>query len=581
MLIKSLLDEKNNKRCKLYLNQENKVNKYYSLKKRNFKNYIDENINKFKNNYQKLKLFCSISSMYSENILKNIENIKKLLSNFDSIKKDLEENEPLCQLQKIIVSQLDGEKEKIERLIFDKDFKKGKPEYEKKGKEISNQLYKYYHDYINSLDKLNSSHTTYLRSFNDYETKMIKNETKDIKDVKEKYENTMPKSDPILLSLHSTESQYQKTIEIVNQNVKNIYTEVNQNLEEVNKINNEINEIIESSIASIYLGYVTSNKIQKVYDKKIFTLKKFKTENTEDLENIDNEEKICEKFEFKPYNLLSPLANIEGYKQQNSILEKLKPEMIYKISCVVNSEFNYIPKIDLKEQYRIMDVKLICERILEENSISKKEEEQLYTYLQERKYRLAFLAALNKIRSFGKFKIGKRSIIILGNAIKIIVDKLYQEKNYDFDILRYLIIMCQTYYSTGINGKEKIYLLKFIQDSKYFKSEHLWNYYITELIDREIELQDSMNMWNLEETQQDENYKMNRIYFGKLISTTQNIMEFQLDKKIVYKIIHELIESKYNLTEDLIKEIDQLIELTPYDDKKEFNPENDILGINK
>ena len=255
--------------------------------------------------------------------------------------------------------------------------------------------------------------------------------------------------------------------------------------------------------------------------------------------------------------------------------------MIYKISCVVNSEFNYIPKIDLKEQYRIMDVKLICERILEENSISKKEEEQLYTYLQERKYRLAFLAALNKIRSFGKFKIGKRSIIILGNAIKIIVDKLYQEKNYDFDILRYLIIMCQTYYSTGINGKEKIYLLKFIQDSKYFKSEHLWNYYITELIDREIELQDSMNMWNLEETQQDENYKMNRIYFGKLISTTQNIMEFQLDKKIVYKIIHELIESKYNLTEDLIKEIDQLIELTPYDDKKEFNPENDILGINK
>ena len=296
MLIKSLLDEKNNKRCKLYLNQENKVNKYYSLKKRNFKNYIDENINKFKNNYQKLKLFCSISSMYSENILKNIENIKKLLSNFDSIKKDLEENEPLCQLQKIIVSQLDGEKEKIERLIFDKDFKKGKPEYEKKGKEISNQLYKYYHDYINSLDKLNSSHTTYLRSFNDYETKMIKNETKDIKDVKEKYENTMPKSDPILLSLHSTESQYQKTIEIVNQNVKNIYTEVNQNLEEVNKINNEINEIIESSIASIYLGYVTSNKIQKVYDKKIFTLKKFKTENTEDLENIDNEEKICEKF---------------------------------------------------------------------------------------------------------------------------------------------------------------------------------------------------------------------------------------------------------------------------------------------
>ena len=41
--------------------------------------------------------------------------------------------------------------------------------------------------------------------------------------------------------------------------------------------------------------------------------------------------------------------------------------IIYKISCIINSEFNYIPKVDLKEQYRIMDVKLICKRILEEN----------------------------------------------------------------------------------------------------------------------------------------------------------------------------------------------------------------------
>ena len=170
-------------------------------------------------------------------------------------------------------------------------------------------------------------------------------------------------------------------------------------------------------------------------------------------------------------------------------MEKLKPEIIYKISCIINSEFNYIPKVDLKEQYRIMDVKLICKRILEEASISKKEEEQLYKYLEERKYRLAFLAALNKIRTLGKFKIGKRSIIILGSAIKLIVDKLYKEKTYDFEMLRYLIIMCQTYFAIGNDGKEKIYLIKFIENSKYFKSEDLWNYYICEMIDREIDFQ--------------------------------------------------------------------------------------------
>ena len=412
---------------------------------------------------------------------------------------------------------------------------------------------------------------------------MIYNETKDINEVKDSDENLiLPKNDTILISLHSSESQYNSTIENINQNMKNIYDEVNQNIEEFNKINNEINEIIESSMASIYLGYATSIKLQKGFDQKILTLKKFNASSSEDSQNSDSDdnlhiEKICENFHFKPYHLLSPYSNIEGYKQQNSILKNLKPEIIYKISCIINSEFNYIPKVDLKEQYRIMDVKLICQRILEETAINKKEEEQLYKYLEERKYRLAFLAALNKIRTLGKFKIGKRSIIILGNAIKIIVDKLYKEKNYDFEMLRYLIIMCQTYFSIGLDGKEKIYLIRFIENSKYFKSEDLWNYYICELIDREIELQNTLNMWNLEKTEEDEKYKMSKIYFGKLLSLTQNIMEFHLDKKIVYKIIHDLINTKYFLTEDLINEIDQLIEFTPYDEKKNFNPEKDIL----
>ena len=580
--MKKQVDDKN-KRCKLYLNQENQVNKFYSVKKKNFKNFIDENINKFKDNYQNFKTFCTISSLYSENILKNIENIKKILTYFNPIKKDLERNQSLVELERIIVSQLDGEKEKIDRLIFNKDLKKGKPELEKKGKEISNQLNKCYHDYINLIDKLDTTHVNYLRNFYDYETKMIYNETKDINEVKDSDENLiLPKNDTILISLHSSESQYNSTIENINQNMKNIYDEVNQNIEEFNKINNEINEIIESSMASIYLGYATSIKLQKGFDQKILTLKKFNASSSEDSQNSDSDdnlhiEKICENFHFKPYHLLSPYSNIEGYKQQNSILKNLKPEIIYKISCIINSEFNYIPKVDLKEQYRIMDVKLICQRILEETAINKKEEEQLYKYLEERKYRLAFLAALNKIRTLGKFKIGKRSIIILGNAIKIIVDKLYKEKNYDFEMLRYLIIMCQTYFSIGLDGKEKIYLIRFIENSKYFKSEDLWNYYICELIDREIELQNTLNMWNLEKTEEDEKYKMSKIYFGKLLSLTQNIMEFHLDKKIVYKIIHDLINTKYFLTEDLINEIDQLIEFTPYDEKKNFNPEKDIL----
>ena len=46
--------------------------------------------------------------------------------------------------------------------------------------------------------------------------------------------------------------------------------------------------------------------------------------------------------------------------------------------------------------------------------------------------------------------------------------------------------MSQTYYALGINGKDKIYLIRFIEDSPYFKSEQLWNIYISQEIEQEL-----------------------------------------------------------------------------------------------
>ena len=41
-----------------------------------------------------------------------------------------------------------------------------------------------------------------------------------------------------------------------------------------------------------------------------------------------------------------------------------------------------------------------------------------------------------------------------------------------------------------------------------------------------MELQSTLNMWNLEKNVEEEKYKMSKIYFGKLISLTQNIIFF-------------------------------------------------------
>ena len=584
------INSNENKRCELYLKQEKKINKYYSDKKNAFKNYIDENIKQFKNKIKSFQLFYSIVTQYNEIIQKNLENLQKIFFNKNP---NIQYQDPiLVELIQILTCNYECEEEKCERLNSILKDKNTFSDYEKKGKEAITIINTYYYIYINLIDLLNTNHISYLRLFNDFEIKMIIDETKETKEIeKENFAYSQIKENELLVSLHNKEFEYKSILESTNNELKIIYNEVDKNIEELKKINKEINDLMESLLTTIYFGFLTSNKMHKIYEKKILNLKQSNSEEIINNININktnkeiktNEEKvnselgnILQSMEFQPYNLLSPFANIVGYKQHNKILEKLKPETIYKISFIINSEFHYISKVDLKEQYQIMDVKLISQRILQSTTINQDEEEQLYHYLEERKYMLAFLAALNKTRSAGKFRLKKKSIIILGKAYKIIVDKLYKENNIDFEILKYLIIMSQTYYAIGTNQEEKIYLIRFIEDSPYFKSEKLWNTYISEVIERELEHQNSGNIWSLE-SEESEEYKMSQIFFGIFIGHAQNIMEFQLEKQLVYKIIHNLINTKYNISEEFIKQIDALIENTKYEKKTKLNPEKDIL----
>ena len=576
------------------MKQEKQINKYYSEKKENFKNFIEEQYLEFDNKLSNFKLFCMSVSQYNEVIQASMENYQKLVSNFNPI---IHRSIPiLMELRKVLNLQQDAEKEKYERLNLSTNFEKLIAEFENKGKNILNLLNEKCDEYLNIIDILNLNHLSYLRNFYDFEIKMIQNETNtntSKEKEKEKLVSTQPKDDTFLVSLHNKENQYKTNLDNANKEIKTIYGIIDINNYELNNIYKEMQNIMDTYLNNIHLGYVSSIKMQQIFETKFLHKNNNnsgeinnnkKSSNKTNNSNINNEgknknsklEKIGQEIKFESYNLLSPYANITGYKIQNKILEKLKPEIIYKISCLINSEFNYISKVDLKEQYRIIDVKLICQKLVDSTKINKKEEEQFYEYLEERNYRLAFLAELNNIRSAGKCHIKKKSLIILGNAYRIIVDKLTKEIDIDYDILKYLIIMSQTYYALGINGKDKIYLIRFIEDSPYFKSEQLWNIYISQEIEQELEKQNSSNMWNLE-SDENEEFRLNQIYFGKFISFTQNLILFRYDKKFIYKIIHNLIDTKYKISQDFIKQIDALIENAVYDKAKKFEPEKDIL----
>ena len=169
------INSNNNKRCQLYLNQEKKVNIHYSDKKKTFKNYIDEKTSEFKEKYSNFKLFCNIIHQSRENIKKNYETMEKIISNFTPAIS--EKDSYMSDLEQFLTNQKDGEKEKYERIDLPPEYIKGNIEFEKKGKEMINILNKYLNEYNSLIDKLNLSHINYLKYFNDYEVKMIKDET--------------------------------------------------------------------------------------------------------------------------------------------------------------------------------------------------------------------------------------------------------------------------------------------------------------------------------------------------------------------------------------------------------------------
>ena len=136
--------------------------------------------------------------------------------------------------------------------------------------------------------------------------------------------------------------------------------------------------------------------------------------------------------------------------------------------------------------------------------------------------------------------------------------------------------MSQTYFAEGKNGKnDKIYLIKFIGDLPYFKSEKLWKSYISEVIDKELETQISQNLWNLE-NEEEENYKLSQLYFGIFLSFTHNILEFHLDKKFISTMMHDLVDTKYKISKEFMEQIDAMIENTNIDENSKFDPEKDI-----
>ena len=593
---------------------------------------------------QFLNLIKDYKEIKLNNIV-NMSNLLNKYLNDDDKNNNKSENIQMETIKKefknIITSQINAEKEKINQinqLYLDEDKLKNIEEDLNNSKKLLNDLNNLYSSYINSINDIEKKHLSYLQYFNEYEKTLVDLVYKNIKNSKiynninkqknnineqnnnnpnehnndnnndnenELYNNNNNKNEPsnnikkeenkngidikdfiydeneqiefneMTHKLMKKEKKYKKYLKIYDESIHPQYLEFKKCIDDLSSYHNDFYEQENQLFTFVYLGYIISIEKQLNYQKRELSFENLSTVN---YQNYNELNQLFESIPFEQYKTVFLSSNVDNYNWRKEI----PSEVIIKLSYILHYYFPYIPKlkkIDFEEP-KIKFISVLIQKLFNDDFISESEENNIINDLKKNKYRLIFLKYLNTFRSKGKFVLSGKSIIILGNIIRTITD-LYDIRNNNYDVLNLLIILCQTYYTIN-KKKKKIYLFRFIEDHPLFQTEEIWEYFIEESIKKEIREKEKNS--KEEDLLLDEETKMAKkcnVYFSVLLSTTQNILEFQIDKDIIKKIMVNLIDKKYNITPTYIEQILSLIEDTVYEKKKHFNINIDILGKNK
>ncbi len=280
-----------------------------------------------------------------------------------------------------------------------------------------------------------------------------------------------------------------------------------------------------------------------------------------------------DKFDFMPYQI--PILESKEYKETK---DEIKPQFDKKTHDIIvrmKKEFKGVAERynDQKEnaKYEIYRISKFIIDNIHQKPLDENDRTLLYTQLKLSDFRLQFLRFLNSFRASGKFVIGKQSFIQLGHIMKYMVDRISEDK--DYESMRYLLIMCQTYYYVN-KEKKKFYLAKFIEKHQLFQADEFWEFYFSDSIFKEIEKSNQTEETE-EETQKEKDKRFSNVVFSKLLSIAHNMMDFQIDKKKIQNLI-TVFSKQYSVDESLEKQIISMIDEIVYDENKPFDEEVDL-----
>ena len=263
--------------------------------------------------------------------------------------------------------------------------------------------------------------------------------------------------------------------------------------------------------------------------------------------------------------------------------------------CINTIEFlneiigNVYPNFSKDKEKKRNKIRKKIDNLINHNNFNITEEDKnelLETLKTNEENQILFINTLNRLRIHGKYKINKEVNYLIGNALNIIFNSLFINKNYD--IIKNSIILSQTFYYED-ERKEKKYISELIKNNELLHNEDFWRNYIDLMITNEFmkyqnNLQDkNINIFMKNNIPVNISNKLDELLFAQLIPNIKIMVEFNVDKKIIIKIMDEFIHKYDYLNKDHINSLYNIISMNKEEIeklKKEIKSEF-ILNSNK
>ena len=411
------------------------------------------------------------------------------------------------------------------------------------------QIYKEYKDIYIKLDdekiKLKKNEETYHDTGKKNESKIIQFVDRNIQNINqiEQSEELMDELAQLTFPTSLSYQVYEKSLNDVN----NLVATYNQ---KHCKYFNYLPEILAKDEVFYYNlinAYVTLlKKENKTISEEI---KKFEdANNIEKKENKSEMKKLIEKYE------------------KNKIEEKMKkfiqyPTNILFTDCKNKKQFEvYFKSVDIIKKY--VNKKIFPDYKYDDElnnfkmselirKLFSNKSEEINTNLKDTfndlienpsLYNTLFII-LSKLRTNGTFSQSKALISLLGEGFEKVL--INSKKNKLYENAKNIIILSQTYYYED-EKKEKIYIFEFIKNNKWLKKAKFWRNFINYMLDNDLKRFDKIN--------EKDNFKLGEVVFSNLLTFASNMKSFEIDKRIIIKILDELFD-KYNYVSEQNKQI--------------------------